>query len=105
MQASVRAIKGGLMLYDAAEGGKIHDHVFAPAYWRARDALSEPLGGRGAAWRITADDIDWVLRFYRRGGPPGEVLLDWYLFTGMARDRPFLDQQLLPAMHDACPTM
>src|SRR5690606_19329820 len=62
MQASVRAIKGGLMLYDAAESGKIHDHVFAPAYWRARNALSEPLGGRGAAWRITAGDIDWVLR-------------------------------------------
>lgn len=101
MQASVRAIKGGLMLYDAAEGGKIHDHVFAPAYWRARDALSEPLGGRGAAWRITAGDIDWVLRFYRRGGLPGKVLLDWYLFTGMDRSRPFLEWHLLKDMHDA----
>lgn len=101
MQASVRAVKGGLMLYDAAESGKIHEHVFAPAYWRAREALSEPLGGRGAAWRITTDDTDWVLRFYRRGGLPGKFLLDWYLFTGAERSRPFREWHLLKAMHEA----
>src|SRR5690606_14121493 len=78
-------VKGGVILYDGAQRGKVHEHVFSLAYWRAHDALGDPLGGRGAAWRIQADGIDWVLRLYRRGGLPGRFIDDTYLHTGLER--------------------
>lgn len=98
VQEATRAVHGGLILYDAAQAGKVHEHVFTPAYWRARDALSEPLGGRGAAWRIAVGDIDWVMRFYRRGGVPGKLFLDSYFYTGMERTRPWREWRLLAWM-------
>jgi 3-deoxy-D-manno-octulosonic acid kinase len=98
MQAATRAITGGLILYDAAQGGKVHEHVFAPSYWRAREALSEPLGGRGAAWRIQDEGIDWVLRFYRRGGLPGKLILDRYFYTGVESSRPWREWRMLATL-------
>jgi len=98
IQATSRAIQGGLILYDAEQGGKVHDYVFTPSYWRARDALGEPLGGRGAAWRITDEAIDWVLRFYRRGGLPGKLIHDSYFYTGIERTRPWREWHLLAWM-------
>lgn len=104
MQATIRpnvlSVTGGLILYDGQLGGKVHEHVFTPAYWRVRDALGErPLGGRGAAWRIHDGDVDWVLRFYRRGGVPGKFIHDWYLFTGLERTRPWREWRLLATMY------
>ncbi|MBW3567545.1 MAG: 3-deoxy-D-manno-octulosonic acid kinase [Proteobacteria bacterium] len=93
-------MKGGLILYDAAQGGKVHEHIFAPAYWRARDAMGDSLGGRGGAWRIETDDVDWVLRFYRRGGLPGKFIDDWYLFTGIESTRAWREWRLLAWMHE-----
>lgn len=98
MQAATRSIDGGIILYDAELGGKVHEHVFAPSYWRARDALGPPLGGRGAAWRITTEDADWVLRFYRRGGLPGKLIHDWYFYTGLESSRPWREWRLLAHM-------
>lgn len=95
MQAKTLAVEGGLILYDAAQAGKIHEHIFTPTYWSARDALGEPLGGRGAAWRIQDGEIDWVLRMYRRGGLVGKFVYDWYPYTGMKRSRPWREWQLL----------
>lgn len=100
VQAMIRPVKGGHILYDAARSSQVHEHVFAPSYWRARDALGEPLGGRGAAWRIRDDDIDWVLRFYRRGGLPGKFVLDRYFYTGLERSRPWREWRLLAQMRE-----
>lgn len=98
IHAATRAVEGGLILYDAAQSGKVHDHVFTPAYWRVRQSIGEPLGGRGAAWRIKDENIDWVLRYYRRGGLPGKLLDDTYLNTGTARSRPWREWKLLAWM-------
>lgn len=105
MQAEIRpqvmAVKGGHILYDAAQGGKVHEHIFAPAYWRTLDALGQSLGGRGSAWRIQADNIDWVLRNYRRGGLPGKFIHGWYLFTGFESTRAWREWRLLAHMFEA----
>lgn len=105
MQAEIRpqvlAVKGGHILYDAAQGSKVHEHVFAPAYWRTLDALGEPLGGRGSAWRIECNDIDWVLRQYRRGGLPGKFIHDWYFYTGLESTRAWREWRLLAHMFEA----
>lgn len=104
MQAAISPrtlqVKGGIILYDATLGGKVHEHVFTPSYWRTRDALGEPLGGRGAAWRIQADGIDWVLREYRRGGLPGRFISDWYLYTGLEATRAWREWRLLAQLYD-----
>lgn len=95
IRAETRPVKGGHMLYDAARADHIRDHVFALSYWRARNALSDPLGGRGAAWRLRDDNVDWVLRFYRRGGLPGKFILDRYFYTGLERTRAWREWRLL----------
>lgn len=104
MKEEIRRLESGFMLYDGSLAGKISEHVFAPFYWRTRDALGEPLGGRGAAWRIedTVDGerIDWVLRHYRRGGLVGKFNLDKYLFTGQDKTRPFQEFRLLASLHE-----
>lgn len=105
MHAAIRpqvlSLNGGAILYDAQQGGKVHEHVFTPSYWRTRDALGgESLGGRGAAWRIRINDIDWVLRFYRRGGLPGRFISDWYFYTGLEATRAFREWRLLAALHE-----
>ncbi len=106
MQAAISPrtmdVKGGAILYDAAQGGKVNEHVFAPSYWRARAALGDPLGGRGAAWRIQVDDddIDWVLRAYRRGGLPGRFIRDKYFYTGLEGTRAWREWRLLATLHE-----
>jgi 3-deoxy-D-manno-octulosonic acid kinase len=105
MKAETKALRDGVILYDAEQADKINDHVFTPSYWRTRGSLSDPLGGRGAAWRITddtiaGDTVDWVLRLYRRGGMVGCVILDWYFYTGLQRTRPFREWHLTAGLHD-----
>lgn len=100
MQSATLSVDGGLIVYDAAQRGKVTEQVFVTSYWRVYDALSEPLGGRGAAWRIRHDGIDWVLRFYRRGGLPGKFIDDRYFFTGMEKTRPWREWHLLARMHE-----
>lgn len=92
-------VEGGNIVYDAVQVDHMHEHVFALSYWRTRDALSEPLGGRGAAFRIRDRDIDWVLRFYRRGGLPGKFIDDSYFYTGLERSRAWREWRLLADLH------
>lgn len=98
IRAEVMPVRGGNILYDAAQADHVHEHVFALSYWRTRDALSEPLGGRGAAWRIQDGNVDWVLRFYRRGGLPGKLIVDRYFHTGLERTRAWREWRLLVGM-------
>lgn len=58
-------------------------------YWRDRDAVREEVSGRGEAWVIDADAGKFVLRPYRRGGVPGVVISQSYLWTGLKRTRPW----------------
>jgi 3-deoxy-D-manno-octulosonic acid kinase len=46
---------------------------------------AEAFTGRGAAWRMTTPDGDWVVRHYRRGGAVAHVLRDEYLRAGEPR--------------------
>lgn len=98
MNSLVRTHGKQHVLLDERLRDVLHEHVFTPSYWRVRDALGGPLGGRGAAWRIQSGQLDWVLRFYLRGGLPGKLILDSYLYTGMERTRPWREWRLLEWM-------
>ncbi len=63
-------------------------------------ASAEPVsaGGRGAAWFLNGDRGNWVLRHYRRGGLPGKLLSDRYLYLGPSRVRSVQEFSLLHSL-------
>ncbi len=89
------------MLYDVSRVGNATPAIFDVDAWRATGALAATSAGRGAAFFITADGHEWVLRQYRRGGWIARLTRDRYMWTGAARTRPFREWQLLRDLHDA----
>ncbi len=83
------------IVFDAAVSGQIGPEWFAPAFWRARDALSALAGGRGGVAVINTPVGECVLRHYRRGGLVARLLADRYLWLGAARTRSFTEFRLL----------
>ncbi len=67
---------------------------------RAWGASAEPVnaGGRGAAWFLSGDPGHWVLRHYQRGGVPGKVMTDRYLYLGQSRVRSVKEFLLLQSL-------
>lgn len=70
---------------------------FNPQAW---GASAEPVstGGRGAAWFLQGSGVHWVLRHYRRGGLPGKLLTDRYLYLGPSRVRSIREFTLLQSL-------
>lgn len=83
------------IVFDAALCGQIGPDWFAPAYWRARDAMSALAGGRGGVAVIDTPAGECVLRHYHRGGLVARLLADLYLWLGAARTRGFIEFRLL----------
>ena len=68
-------------------------------YWRDRDAVSDEVSGRGEAWVVDAAAGKFVLRPYRRGGIPGAVVSQSYLWTGLKRSRPWREFQIIDKLY------
>ncbi|MGH8225182.1 MAG: 3-deoxy-D-manno-octulosonic acid kinase [Gammaproteobacteria bacterium] len=85
-------IPGGFILADARLA-PVADW-FEADYWKQRGA-GEPIGrGRGLAVSAGADE-HWVLRHYHRGGLPGRLIADSYLWRGDTVTRPARELRLL----------
>lgn len=68
---------------------------FEPDYWKA-NCVRITEGGRGAAWFIdTPSQQHWVLRQFQRGGLPGKLIKNRYLYMGEAQVRSFREFRLL----------
>jgi 3-deoxy-D-manno-octulosonic acid kinase len=93
------AVPRGGILYDAARLRKPDAAMFTRDYWRSRGALEEFAGGRGTVSVLHAQDGDWVLRHYRRGGFAARISNDRYLWTGANATRSFREWRLLAALH------
>jgi 3-deoxy-D-manno-octulosonic acid kinase len=93
------ASRGGI-LYDAARLRKPDDAVFTKEYWAARAALEEFSGGRGSVCVLHAQDGDWILRHYRRGGFAARISPDRYFWTGANATRSFREWRLLADLHN-----
>lgn len=85
--------RGGI-LYDAARLRKPQPALFTREYWAARGALEEFAGGRGSVCALRAEEGDWILRHYRRGGFAARISRDRYLWTGANRTRAFREWRL-----------
>ncbi len=70
---------------------------FDPDAWGA-SAERVGTGGRGAAWFLNGDRGNWVLRHYRRGGLPGKLFDDRYLYLGQSRVRSVQEFALLQSL-------
>jgi 3-deoxy-D-manno-octulosonic acid kinase len=89
------SVSRGGILYDAARLRKPDPGMFTRDYWRSRGLLEEFAGGRGAVSLLHAEEGDWVLRHYRRGGFAARVSNDRYLWTGANATRSFREWRLL----------
>lgn len=99
MQAESTRDKNALILYDPAATGQPRSHDFDPEHWRTLGQLTPTGAGRGSSWFVGGRSGPWVLRHYRRGGVPGRILHDTYLWTGAERSRPFAEWRLLAELH------
>lgn len=86
--------RGGI-LYDAARIRKPDAAMFTREYWAARGALEEQMGGRGSVCVLKAEEGDWILRHYRRGGFAARIATDGYLWLGADATRSFREWRLL----------
>jgi len=86
----------GAIVYDSGLIRQLDEDIFQPQWWQAQDAVTGTAPGRGATLFVTPGRGQrWALRHYRRGGLFGPLLGDRYLWTGMARSRPWREWHLL----------
>ncbi|MCH8501812.1 MAG: 3-deoxy-D-manno-octulosonic acid kinase [Aliidiomarina sp.] len=71
---------------------------FDPAYWQQKNAVVGTSHGRNTVYFVMANARHWVLRHYYRGGLPGKLWKDQFLYLGEARSRSFAEFQLLQHM-------
>lgn len=92
-------LDGVHILYDASRLHQPKPDFFDPEWWRREGRLTGEASGRGSAYFLRAGDgagqEEWVLRHYQRGGFVGKFNHDTYLYTGLARSRPFRELRLL----------
>lgn len=95
----LRISRGGI-LYDAARLRKPQAAMFTRDYWQRRAALDTLAGGRGGVCVVRAEEGDWILRHYRRGGLAARFSNDRYLWLGANATRSFREWRLLARLHD-----
>jgi len=95
-----QVLKSGdsVIVYDDAIVSQISPDFFEPEHWQGAGRTAGKSGGRGAALYISHAGDDWVLRHYYRGGLPGRVLRDQFLWVGAARTRSLREWDLLQLM-------
>ncbi|MGH8126931.1 MAG: 3-deoxy-D-manno-octulosonic acid kinase [Gammaproteobacteria bacterium] len=98
MEFRKTVVDGGFILADAAL--EPSPDWFDPAYWK-RNGLGQPLGrGRGVAVSAGTDG-QWVLRHYHRGGVPGRLIKDSYIWCGESAARPVRELRVLAELAEA----
>lgn len=98
MRISTTAIEQGFILADATLSPE--PSWFDPAHWQSVGE-GKPLGrGRGTAFSA-GQDGQWVLRHFHRGGVPGRLVSDRYVWLGKARSRPVHEFNVLADLAEA----
>lgn len=90
-------LEGGTIRFDPDRIVQPGPFLFDPAAPQLHAAPVQ-VGGRQAAWYVSGDFGDGVLRHYRRGGFMARLSLDRYIWTGARRTRSFAEFELLDFM-------
>ncbi|MBT8137821.1 MAG: 3-deoxy-D-manno-octulosonic acid kinase [Gammaproteobacteria bacterium] len=103
MTATINAVQpdrfDGRVIVDARYENDFVGAMFTPEYWRTRESVAAPLGGRGQVLFVNSGSEQWVLRHYHRGGLVRRVLDDRYLWTGIEQTRSLREWRLLAQLH------
>jgi len=94
---TVKRTKHGAIVYDTEIINQISDAAFDPASWPSATPVKGTLrsAGRGNTMIVGEDNREFVLRHYVRGGIPGKIVHDAYLWTGERQTRAFSEWYLL----------
>lgn len=87
----------GAILYDSEILNQISPAAFTPSAWTSASAVTGELrsAGRGNTMIVSDGENEFVLRHYRRGGLPGKLVRDLYLWNGEDNTRAFREWRLL----------
>ncbi|MEX2123730.1 MAG: 3-deoxy-D-manno-octulosonic acid kinase [Woeseia sp.] len=97
LNETVENTETGAILYDRALINQISDASFRPETWQWAVPVTGALrsAGRGNTMFVGDGKSEFVLRHYRRGGVPGRMNRDLYLWLGGERTRAFAEWRLL----------
>jgi 3-deoxy-D-manno-octulosonic acid kinase len=98
---TVEKTSDGAILYDTAILNQISPAAFGPAGWSSAERIGGTLrsGGRGNTLLVSDGQQEFVLRHYLRGGLPGKIVRDTYLWTGEDQTRSFAEWYLLAKLY------
>ena len=96
--------EGAFIVYDDAKVSQFNPRWFEPEAWPDAERTAGKAGGRGAAIFISPPETppaesQWVLRHYYRGGLPGKIIDDRFVWTGAEGTRSWREWQLLVMIH------
>ena len=93
----------GAILYDKSIITEISIERFRPGGWLHAEPVTGALGsgGRGNTMFVGNVPRQFVLRHYVRGGLPGKLIHDTYLWTGENNTRPFAEWRLLAKLAES----
>lgn len=101
MDARIRALGDGAIVFDAALGVQPEHGWFDPEHWRAQGLLdTETAAGRGTVAFVRTPAGACALRHYHRGGMVAPLLGDRYLWSGRERTRGFAEFRLLARLRE-----
>ena len=86
--------------FDSACIPEFDQRWFNPVFLREEQLLTGQAEGRGTTFFFQVSGQDLVLRHYRRGGLPGKILSDQFLFTGLSRTRAWREMSLLMQLQE-----
>ena len=92
--------KGAFILYDPDLIPQIQDHWFQLDYWQSQAAVLGGAPGRGTSCFLQTPAGEAVWRHYHRGGLPGRLIKDRYLWTGLKQTRAWQEMYLTRELLD-----
>jgi 3-deoxy-D-manno-octulosonic acid kinase len=98
---TVEKTRNGAIVYDTAIVNQINDASFTAEGWAKSEAVTGTLrsAGRGKTLVVSNGHQEFVLRHYVRGGLPGRIVNDLYVWTGERESRSFAEWYLLAKLH------
>lgn len=97
MDDVVEKTRNGAIVYDTALLKQISEAKFTAAGWDDAEPVKGVLrsAGRGNTVIVSDGETQFVLRHYLRGGLPGRLIKDKYLWTGESNTRSFREWRML----------
>jgi len=98
---TVLKTENGAIVYDKAVINQISEKSFSAQGWDVATAVSGKFrsAGRGNTLIVSNGEKEYVLRHYLRGGLPGKIIRDKYVWTGQRETRAFSEWYLLAKLY------